>query len=200
MNSITNQIGEIICKNEGKIFAINDFYKFGTKNTIKSILYRLSKENKITRIADGLYVKPRYNKILKKYSYPSPHEFAEKIAEKFSWKIVPTGETALNYTNLSTQVSNEYIYVSSGGYKEYCYQNKKIIFKHTTNRNIMNYSDQLLILIQAIKRIGQKNIKEKHIKMLARFAKNIKEDLIKDTLNLPFWIYEILVQIAKLNC
>lgn len=199
MTHITNQIENIMSENQGKIFSINDFYNLGTKNTIKSVLYRLNEENQIARLIDGLYIKPKYSKILKEYSYPDANEVAEKLADKFSWTISPTGDTALNYTGLSTQISNEYIYISDGAYREYLYRGKKIIFKHTTNRNITSYSKELSILIQAIKTLGKDNINEKHIKKLAAFAQNIKEDLKEDTLRLPFWIQEVLEEIQEAN-
>lgn len=191
MITVRNQIESIMSKNQGKIFSIHDFYNLGTKNTIKSILYRLNEEKKITRLIDGLYIKPKYSEILNEYSYPDPSEVAEKLAEKFSWTIAPTKDTALNYTGLSTQVPNEYIYISDGVYREYLYRDKKIIFKHTTNRNITSYSKELSILIQAIKALGKDNISEEDIKKLAIFAKAIKEDLKQDTLKLPFWIQEV---------
>lgn len=199
MNSITKQIENIMSENQGKIFSINDFYNIGTKNTIKSVLYRLNEENKIKRLMDGLYIKPKYSNILKEYSYPDASEVAQKLADKFSWTIAPTGDTALNYTGLSTQVPNEYIYISDGAYREYLYRNKKIIFKHTTNRNITSYSKELAILIQAVKALGKDNISEEHIKKLEVFAKNIEEDLKEDTLKLPFWIQEVLVKIQEIK-
>lgn len=199
MNSIKNQIETIMTENQGKIFSINDFYNLGTKNTIKSVLYRLNEENQITRLIDGLYIKPKYSEILKEYSYPDISEVAEKLAEKFNWTIAPTGDTALNYTGLSTQVPNEYIYISDGSYREYLYRNKKLVFKHTTNRNITSYSKELSILIQAIKALGKDNISKQDIKKLAVFAKTIKEDFKQDTLKLPFWIQEVLAKIQEIN-
>ena len=199
MNSITKQIENIMSENQGKIFSINDFYNIGTKNTIKSVLYRLNEENKIKRLMDGLYIKPKYSNILKEYSYPDASEVAQKLADKFSWTIAPAGDTALNYTGLSTQVPNEYIYISDGAYREYLYRNKKIIFKHTANRNITSYSKELAILIQAVKALGKDNISEEHIKKLEVFAKNIEEDLKEDTLKLPFWIQEVLEKIQEIN-
>ena len=199
MISITNQIEKIMSENQGKVFSINDFYNLGTKNTIKSILYRLNKENQITRLIEGLYIKPKYSKILKEYSYPDANEIAEKLANKFSWTISPAGDTALNYIGLSTQIPNEYIYISDGPYREYLYRDKKIIFKHTTNRNITSYSKELSILIQAIKALGKDNIGKEDIKKLAIFAKKIKENLKEDTLKLPFWIQEILQKIQVIN-
>lgn len=199
MNSITKQIENIMSENQGKIFSINDFYNIGTKNTIKSVLYRLNEENKIKRLMDGLYIKPKYSNILKEYSYPDASEVAQKLADKFSWTIAPAGDTALNYTGLSTQFPNEYIYISDGAYREYLYRNKKIIFKHTTNRNITSYSKELAILIQAVKALGKDNISEEHIKKLEVFAKNIEEDLKEDTLKLPFWIQEVLAKIQEIK-
>ena len=199
MNSIIKQIENIMSENQGKIFSINDFYNIGTKNTIKSVLYRLNEENKIKRLMDGLYIKPKYSNILKEYSYPDASEVAQKLADKFSWTIAPAGDTALNYTGLSTQVPNEYIYISDGAYREYLYRNKKIIFKHTTNRNITSYSKELAILIQAVKALGKDNISEEHIKKLEVFARNIEEDLKEDTLKLPFWIQEVLAKIQEIK-
>ena len=199
MNSIIKQIENIMSENQGKIFSINDFYNIGTKNTIKSVLYRLNEENKIKRLMDGLYIKPKYSNILKEYSYPDASEVAQKLADKFSWTIAPAGDTALNYTGLSTQVPNEYIYISDGAYREYLYRDKKIIFKHTTNRNITSYSKELAILIQAVKALGKDNISEEHIKKLEVFARNIEEDLKEDTLKLPFWIQEVLAKIQEIK-
>lgn len=199
MISITNQIEKIMSENQGKVFSINDFYNLGTKNTIKSILYRLNKENQITRLIEGLYIKPKYSNILKEYSYPDASEIAEKLANKFSWTISPAGDTALNYMGLSTQIPNEYIYISDGPYREYLYKDKKIIFKHTTNRNITSYSKELSILIQAIKALGKDNISKEDIKKLAIFAKKIKENFNEDTLKLPFWIQEVLRKIQEIN-
>lgn len=199
MTSITEQIENIMSENQGKIFSIHDFYNLGTKNTIKSVLYRLNEEDQITRLIDGLYTKPKYSKLLKEYAYPDANMVAEKLAEKFSWTIAPTGDTALNLTGLSTQVPNEYIFISDGPYREYRYRSKKLIFKHTTNRNITSYSKELSILIQAIKSLGKDNISEQDIKRLVVFAKNIKEDLKEETLKLPFWIQKVLAKIQEIN-
>ena len=99
--TIANQIEDSMTENRGKIFSIHDFYHLGTKNTVKSALYRLHEENKIVRLIDGLYTKPKYSQVLKEYTYPDASVVAEKLADKFSWTIAPAGETALNYTGLS---------------------------------------------------------------------------------------------------
>jgi hypothetical protein len=57
MISIVNQIENLFSKNPGKIYSINDFYYLGTKNTVKSAIYRLNEQNKITRIFRNIFLK-----------------------------------------------------------------------------------------------------------------------------------------------
>lgn len=76
---------------------------------------------------------------------------------------------------------------------------KKIIFKHTTNRNISFYSKKLSILIQAIKAIGSDKINDNHIKKLALFADGIKDELNDNPLKVPFWIREVLEKIQEIS-
>jgi len=199
MKKVTERIEEIMNENPGEIYSINDFYYLATKNTVKSVLYRLEKEGKISRLIDGLYTKPKYSEILKEYSYPSVDSLAEKIADKYDWNISATGDLALNYVGISTQIPNEYIYISDGPYRSYEYRNKRISFKHTSNRNITSYSRELSILIQAIKALGKDNISKNNLEILADFSKNIEEDLVKDTLKLPFWIQEVFREIEVIK-
>ncbi|MDU7298696.1 MAG: hypothetical protein E7L43_02975, partial [Finegoldia magna] len=50
-----------------------------------------------------------------------------------------------------------------------------------------------------IRALGKDGIGEEELKKLAVFAQNIKEDLKRDTLKLPFWIQEILEKIQEIN-
>ncbi len=197
--SVMREIEEIMLSEKGKIFSINDFLYLGSVNTVKSALYRMHKEGKITRLLDGLYTIPEYSYILNEYAYPDADDIAIKIAQKFCWNIAPASNNALNFTGLSSQVSNTYEYVSDGPYREYLYRNTKIIFKHTANRYISFYSKKLATLIQALKGLGQNNIGDREIAIMACYAMEIDDDLIKDTFRLPAWIREALGQIYEVN-
>lgn len=198
-NSLINEITEMINSHgKGTIFSIHDFYHLGTKNSVKSSLLRLEKKGEIERLVDGMYVIPKYSEILNELSYPSVDDLANKIAEKFSWIICPSEENALNMLGLSTQIPNEYIYLSNGPYRVYEYRGRKIKYKHSSNRYITDYSSNLSLIIQAIKSLGKNNINESVIGKIATFAyNNIDEDLTKDTKKLPHWIFNSLVQINE---
>lgn len=197
MNSLRTSIENTMFQRQGEIFSIHDFYTLGKKNTVKSALYRLEEENKIARLLEGLYTYPKYSTILQEYAFPDADSVAQKLAEKFSWTIAPSGDTALNYTGLSTQVPNAYVYVSNGPYREYSYRNKKIIFKHSANKNISLASPTLSILVQAIKAIGKNKMQEKEIEKLAAFCKKSPAIPAQEIAKLPVWIYEILKQIQE---
>lgn len=198
-DNITDKIYKKIQEqSRGKIFSIDDFYHFGNYNTIKSVLLRLNNEDKIIRVMDGLYTIPRYSKLIGEYSYPSVDEVANKIAEKFSWTISPAEDYALNLTGLSTQVPNEYTYVSDGPYRTYDYRGKQITFKHTSNRFIKEHSTSFAILIQAIKTLGRKNITNNDVKKMAKYYKKyISTNRESHENKLPIWIIEVLKNIKE---
>ena len=182
----------------GTIFSINDFYHLGNVNTIKSILFRLESDGKITRLIDGLYTIPKFSELLQEKSYPSVDQVANKLADKFSWTICPSENHALNLIGLSTQVPNKYVFVSDGPYRTYEYRGREIIFKHTSNRFITEYSRNYSLMIQAIKALGKDNIHENDIKRMATFSKQyIDDDIIDKGKKLPAWIQEVLKKIAK---
>ena len=182
----------------GTIFSINDFYHLGNVNTIKSILFRLESDGKITRLIDGLYTIPKFSELLQEKSYPSVDQVANKLADKFSWTICPSENHALNLIGLSTQVPNKYVFVSDGPYRTYEYRGREIVFKHTSNRFITEYSRNYSLMIQSIKALGKDNIHENDIKRMAKFSKQyIDEDIIDKGKKLPAWIQEVLKKIAK---
>lgn len=182
----------------GTIVSINEFYHLGNVNTIKSILFRLESDGKITRLIDGLYTIPKFSELLQEESYPSVDQVANKLADKFSWTICPSENHALNLIGLSTQVPNKYVFVSDGPYRTYEYRGREIIFKHTSNRFITEYSRNYSLMIQAIKALGKDNIHENDIKRMTTFAKQyIDEDIVDKGKKLPAWIQEVLKKIAK---
>ena len=182
----------------GTIFSINEFYHLGNVNTIKSIFFRLESDGKITRLIDGLYTIPKFSELLQEKSYPSVDQVANKLADKFSWTICPSENHALNLIGLSTQVPNKYVFVSDGPYRTYEYRGREIIFKHTSNRFITEYSRNYSLMIQSIKALGKDNIHENDIKRMATFSKQyIDDDIIDKGKKLPAWIQEVLKKIAK---
>ncbi|MCD8028985.1 MAG: DUF6088 family protein [Erysipelotrichaceae bacterium] len=199
MNSLSDKIiNRMEEMPKGTIYANNDFYDLGNSDAIRQSLSRLTNENKIYRLIDGYYTIPYYIEIIHEYSYPSNDELAKKIADKYAWNIAPYEDTALNRIGISTQVPVAYEYISDGPYREYEYMDKTIKFKHTANRNISPYSQQVSLIIQSIKAIGKDNITDKHIQIIKHYKDEyVYDDLLKETKSLPVWVYNIIKIICE---
>jgi len=183
-------------KEYGSAFIVSDFTHLMDYETAKKSIARLEKKNQIRRVLRGIYDKPRYSKLLKEFSAPNPEQIAKAIARSNNWKIAACGDSALNLLGLSTQVPANWKFISSGPYKTYPIGNIQLDFIHRADREIQGMSEDTILLIQAIKALGQDNIKESDIRILKkRYAKADRTRILEESRNTVSWIYEIIKKI-----
>ncbi|MDO5845218.1 MAG: DUF6088 family protein [Methanocorpusculum sp.] len=199
-NTYTEQIKKRIKdKGAGEIFVISDFLDIAPYQTIKQILARLTADNLLRRIIDGVYEYPRYSEFLEEYASPSVDKIAEALARNNGWTIAPSGDTALNRLGLSTQVPASWVYVTNGSNREYSVGKIKIRFKKTANKELSTgMSRKTALVIQALKSTGRKNITGKTIERIS--SKLNDEDKFKalaETQYTTRWIYEVIKQICN---
>ena len=185
---------------DGEIFIHSDFADITNFETIRKNLGRLAEKGKIRRITNGIYEKPRYSKLLKENVAPEPHCIAKAIARSYNWNVSPSGNTALNMLNLSTQVPATWSYISDGPYKTYDIDSIKIEFKHRTNKDISNLSSKTILVIEALKFFGEKNIKNKTLKTISKNLTDIETcTMLKEAKNSTKWVYENIQEIARMK-
>ena len=195
----TEQIKAIINSSpDGTLFIASDFKHVENSAAIHVYLNRLIDQNILIRYSRGMYQKPKFNANLNTFINPSLIEAAETIARSNNWIIVPTEEIALNSLGLSTQVSNQLVFASSGPNKKYMLNNRKIIFKHTYRTNeLMTKHKKVAIAFQAFRSLGKDSINEINISnFLHRFNPNELLELIDLASKSTRWISEF---IHKLN-
>ena len=193
-----NQIlSRIYGRGRGWVFTPNDFIKDFKRWEIDNSLEDLTRENRIRRILRGLYDYPLYSEILKKNVAPDMEQVANALARKFSWRIQPTGDTALNYLNLSTQVMGNYIYLSDGPSKKYDICGQTLEFKRTTFKEASLQNKTAALVVQAIKAIGEDKVTpEFKNKLRAKFNKEEWQKIKEDGSKAPLWVYNIISEIA----
>jgi len=202
MQTIVTQIESKI-KNfkRGKIFFLDDFAGLGTPDTIKKSLQRLTNSGLLVRLANGIYWYPKKEKELygvKISGRPTLDEIAKAIAKRDKARIVPTGLHALNLLNLSTQVPANVVYLTDGAARKINIgDGKGILFKHTSEVKRLAYKSELLMLIvSALREIGENNIKEEHLAIIKEHFSNItKQEFETDIKLIPVWIRKILLAI-----
>lgn len=198
-NAYINQIySRIIAEKPQKVFVISDFCDLMDYGTAKKSLSRLEENNKIQKIMRGVYYNPRYSQLIQEYEKPAIDEVAKAIARNFKWTIAPSGNTALNQLGLSTQVPAKWIYFSDGPYKTYQIGSQELEFKHRTNKEISGMSEKTILIIQALKELGEAQVTESVIQKLKRqLTDEEKITLLNEAKQTTVWIFNIIKKITQ---
>ena len=184
---------------DGTVLGISDFADITDSKTLYMILKRLTEKGKVAKVLRGVYMKPRYSKLLGENIPPRIADIAEALARSYGWNIIPTGATALNMLGLSTQVPANYEFLSDGPYKTYEYDGTAIVFKHTNkNTELTQVSKKSALIIQALKAIGKDEIDNRVIRKIAdSLSKEEKETMLQETKHCTSWVYEKIKMICE---
>lgn len=178
---------------KGSILFVDDFLDVGSPDSIKKALYRLTNEKGLLiRLAHGIYLYPKIDKELG-ILYPSTEEIAKAIARRDKARIMPTGVYALNRLGLSTQVPMKIVYLTDGAARSIKIGKRTISFKKTSPKNLMTKGEISMLVIQALKELGQNNIDDEIFKQLIIvLKKETEENILHDAKLAPAWINKIL--------
>ena len=169
-----------------------DFSDLGSSEAVRVSLFRLEKEGVITRVAQGIYVRPKESRFLGKL-IPSAEDVAEAIAKRDRIRTVPTGSFALNALGLSTQVPMNIVLLTDGSPREIRVGRRKIRFKKTTPKNLLAKGKISRLAIQALKELGNGKVSEGEEKRIVDLLrKEDEKDLRHDIALAPVWIQKIM--------
>lgn len=193
MQSIEKQIERSIkSKPIGSLVSPDDYLSYGSSDAIRKALDRLQDKKVIVRVAQGIYVRPKISKLIGQL-VPTAEEVADAIAKRDRIRTVPTGSYALNALGLSTQVPMNIVLLTDGSPREIKVGKRKIKFKKTTPKNLLAKGKISRLVIQALKEIGNGNIKEaEEKKILDLLKKEDESDLKHDIYLAPVWIQKIM--------
>lgn len=177
---------------QGDLLLPADFSDLGSSEAVRLSLFRLEKQGVISRVAQGIYVRPKESSLLGKLM-PTAEEVAEAIARRDRIRTVPTGGYALNALGLSTQVPTKIVLLTDGSPRIIKVGKRTINFKKTTPKNLLAKGKISRLVIQALKELGngrQTEAEEKKIVELLR--KESENDLLHDIALAPVWIQKIM--------
>ena len=184
-------------KGRGSIVFQSDYAECGSPAAIKSAFYRLYSDGTLIRLAQGIYYYPKYDKELGLgIIYPSIEQIAEAIAKRDRVKIVPTGVYALNKLGLSGQIPMNVVFVTNGAPRRIQVGKRNgILFKHSSSGKMFAYkSDMMMLVVSAMREIGQGSITENQILKLRKYVNQVGESEFAHDIKLaPIWIRQILM-------
>ncbi len=182
----------------GSLFCVENFLGFGNAKTINKALERLADKGELTRVATGIYTRPKKSELFG-LVLPAVEEVAQAIARRDKVRIVPTGSYALNALGLSTQVPLKIVYLTDGAERKIILGKQTIKFKKTTPRNVSALGTISKLVIQALKAIGKgKFTPDEENKILELLAKEKTLYLEHDIRLAPEWI-RIVMRKALVN-
>ena len=198
MQSIENKVEiNIKAKPRGALILAEDFLSFGSSEAIRKALERLEDKKIIIRVAHGIYVRPKISKLLGPLK-PSAEEVAAAIAKRDRLRIIPSGSYALNALGLSTQVPMNIVLLTDGSPRMIKVGRQKIKFKRATPKTLLAKGKISRLVIQALKEIGNGNLREdEERKILDFLQKENEKDLKHDIALAPVWIQKIMNKALK---
>ena len=177
---------------KGELLFPADFTELGSSEAVRLSLFRLEKEGVISRVAQGIYVRPKESSLIGKL-VPTAEEVAEAISKRDRIRTVPTGSYALNALGLSTQVPMNIVLLTDGSPREIKVGKRKIKFKKTTPKNLLAKGKISGLVIQALKEIGNGKVtEEEEKKIIVLLKKEDEKDLKHDIALAPVWIQKIM--------
>lgn len=193
ISKINNKISRL---SKGKIIFIKDFNELANDVVVRQSLKRLVAKEKIVKLSQGIYYKPKKDKILGQLK-PSIEKIAEAIARRDKARIIPTGSYALYKLGLSEQIPMNIVYLTDGSARVVRIGKRKITFKKTSPKNLAVEHELSSMLIQGLKELGEKNITAS-IKERIGIIIHQRRELNKikmSMLDAPVWVQNIIKQI-----
>lgn len=188
-NKIENKIKSM---KRGSILFPSNFDDIGNVEVVKKSLLRLENKKFLVRLAHGIYLYPKQDKLLG-VLYPTIEEIAVAIANRDKARIIPTGITALNKLGLSTQIPMNVVFLTDGAPRSIVVGKRTIKFKRTSPKNLAVKGEITSLIIQALKEIGKDNVTAEQLEKIKIHLEKEKQEIIEHDAKLaPVWISKIM--------
>tara|TARA_B110000046_G_scaffold51466_1_gene57340 strand:- start:1242 stop:1835 length:594 start_codon:yes stop_codon:yes gene_type:complete len=176
----------------GSVLFPSNFDDIGNVEVVKKSLLRLENKKFLVRLAHGIYLYPKQDKLLG-VLYPTIEEIAIAIAERDKARIIPTGTTALNKLGLSTQIPMNIVFLTDGAPRSILVGKRIIKLKRTSPKNLAVKGEITSLIIQALKEIGKDNVTAGQLEKIKIHLEKEKQEIIAHDAKLaPVWISKIM--------
>ena len=121
------------------------------------------------------------------------HQIAKALARKFGWRIQPSGDAALNFLGLSTQVAGKIVYFSDGPDREYLIGKQPLIFKKTLLKHAALKYEETALVVQALDVLTKDRFDPQVAKKIrSHFNEAMLKKILLDARRVKGWIYDCI--------
>ncbi|MBO4405353.1 MAG: hypothetical protein J5821_01335 [Alphaproteobacteria bacterium] len=182
----------------GWSFCARDFMSELKRNDIDTALFHLMREGKIRKVMRGIYDYPMFSKMLNRQVAPDLEQVAAAIARNLQYEMQPTGNSALNRLNLSTQLPAQYTYLWSGRSRDFKVGTQTIRFRSAAKRDFLPKLLQSRLLVQSLRMLDSTRMDDS-VKAALKKCFNQKQwlQIRADTVGVSDRIYRQICELAK---
>jgi hypothetical protein len=182
-NSIHHNIRRRLETTKSKIIFPPDLKGLGTDKAINMSLSRLTKQGKLKRLAHGIYLVPKKDRLVG-VKYPSLEEIAQAIARRDRARIRPAGAYALHKLGLSTQVPMKLVYLTDGTPRKIRIGKGSIKFKASAPKKLSLKGKISSLVVMALEELGAKNITGDILEKIKPLLRQEDPALLKNDLSM----------------
>lgn len=167
-------------------FSNESFLNLATRRNVDTILHRLIQKGEIVRVRPGVYIRPKEGRYVK-YVKPDLKTVIETIAKKNGEVIQEHGAQAARFFGLTTQMTMEPIFYTSGSTRSVKIQSTNVNFKHVGFRKLQNAGKPSGLALCALLYLGKENVGESEIRQVENKLSREEFTNLKK-LSMPEWL------------
>lgn len=182
---------------EGVPFAASALRTFASTDNIRQIMTRLVKSGEITRVARGVFIKPKYTSNHTTPLTPAP-EIARIITESTGEIISIHGSEAARQLQLTTQVPMRPVFYTNGNTRTLKISNRSIKLKHVNPSKLIAPGTTSGLIISALLYLGKEAVT---IETLHLIQQRVSSDEFQKTTRLvehmPAWMADLFYKFQQ---
>lgn len=189
------------------VWTPSDFVDVGSRDAVDQALHRLTKDEKIRRLAWGLYDKPKLNSLTRNATPPDPRAVIDALARRDGSRMLVDGVTAANDLGLSDAVPAKVIVHTDARLSSLDLSDLTIVFKKTAPSKLYWAGRPAMRVVQALHWLKDRLPVEgqaiqrrlKRILTDPAHGRAIGDDLRQGFGNLPVWMQDFLRELVLDN-
>lgn len=189
------------------VWTPSDFVDIGSRDAVDQALHRLTKDEKIRRLAWGLYDKPKLNSLTRNATPPDSRAVIDALARRDGSRMLVDGVTAANDLGLSDAVPAKVIVHTDARLSSLDLSGLTIVFKKTAPSKLYWAGRPAMRVVQALHWLKDRLPVEgqaiqrrlKRILTDPAHGRAIGDDLRQGFGNLPVWMQDFLRELVLDN-
>lgn len=178
-------------------FSLKDVMEFGSRAAVDQALSRMARQNKLMRVARGIYMRTSGNPYVGAVP-PDPALVAKAVAARTGDTIQVHGVEAARRMGLSTQVPSWPVFYTSGPSRDVSLGKLKISLRHVARRKLAMSDRPAGIALTALWYLGKEVVDVETVKQLrARLVKEEFEALCAAKHLMPGWMRDVFEQFER---